>query len=105
MDDTIILAIKRNTITTIEEHFYKFDRDIRFTFDLFENTTPHFPDINIASDGLGIYKRDTFSGQYTNFESFVSWQDKISWARSQHWLTVYTQSALIKKLKLRLGSS
>lgn len=72
MDDTIILAIQRNIITTIEEHFYKFDRDIRFTFDLFENTTPHFPDINIASDGLGIYKRDTFSGQYTNFESFVS---------------------------------
>ena len=81
VDDTLLL-IKRNTITTILEHFHKFDRNIRFTFDLFENTTPHFLDINIASDGLGIYRKDTFSGQYTNFESFVPWRHKISWVRA-----------------------
>ena len=60
VDDTLLL-IKCNTITTILEHFHKFDRNIRFTFDLFENTTPHFLDINIASDGLGIYRKDTFT--------------------------------------------
>ena len=72
VDDTLLL-IKRNTITTILEHFHKFDRDIRFTFDLFENSTPHFLEINIASEGLGIYRKDTFTGQYTNFDSFVPW--------------------------------
>ena len=81
VDDTLLL-IKRNTITTILEHFHKFDRNIRFTFDLFENTTPHFLDINIAGDGLGIYRKDTFTGQYTNFESFVPWRHKISWVRA-----------------------
>ena len=58
VDDTLLL-IKRNTITTILEHFHKFDRNIRFTFELLENSTPHFLDINIASDGLGIYRKDT----------------------------------------------
>ena len=81
VDDTLLL-IKRNTITTILEHFHKFDRNIRFTFDLFENSTPHFLDINIASDGLGIYRKDTFTGQYTNFDSFVPWRHKISWVRA-----------------------
>ena len=81
VDDTLLL-IKRNTINTILEHFHKFDRNIRFTYDLFENTTPHFLDINIASDGLGIYRKDTFTGQYTNFDSFVPWRHKISWVRA-----------------------
>ena len=39
-------------------------------------------DINIASDGLGIYRKDTFTGQYTNFDSFVPWRHKISWVRA-----------------------
>ena len=64
------------------EHFHKFDRNIHFTFDLFENSTLHFLDINIARDGLGIYRKDTFTGQYTNFESFVPWRYKISWVRA-----------------------
>ena len=81
VDDTLLL-IKRNTINTILEHFHKFDRNIRFTFDLFENSTPHFLDINIASDGLGIYRKDTFTGQYTNFDSFVPWRQRISWVRA-----------------------
>ena len=71
VDDTLLL-IKRNTITTILEHFHKFDRNIRFTFDLFENCALHFLDINIASDGLGIYRKDTLTGQYTNFHLTVS---------------------------------
>ena len=37
VDDTLLL-IKRNTITTILEHFHKFDRNIRFTFDLCSKT-------------------------------------------------------------------
>ena len=56
--------------------------NIRSTTDFFKNSTPHFLDINITSDGLGIYTKDTFTGQYTNFESFVPWRHKISLVRA-----------------------
>ena len=97
VDDTLLL-IKRNTINTILEHFHKFDRNIRFTFDLFENSTPHFLDINIASDGLGIYRKYTFTGQYTNLTALYLGDTKS--LGSEHWLTAYTVSVLLTKLKL-----
>ena len=83
VDDTLLL-IKRNTINTLLEHFHKFDRSIRFTHDLFENTTPHFLDINIASDNLGIYRKDTFTGQYTIFDSLVPWQHDTRYLGLEH---------------------
>ena len=64
------------------DYFHKFDKNIRFTYDLFENTTPHFLDIGISPNGIGIYRKGTFSGQYTNFDSFVPWRHKISWIRA-----------------------
>ena len=78
----LVIMIKRNTITKILEQFCKFDRNI-FTFDLVGNTTQYFLDINMASDGLAIYTKDTFTRQYTNFESFVLWQYKVSWVRER----------------------
>ena len=78
--DDILVLIKRSRITTISEHFNKFDPDIRFTFDLFKNSTPHFLDINIAIDGLGIYRY--FYGQYSNFVSFVPCRQRTSWVRA-----------------------
>ena len=77
-----LLLIKPDTIDLILEYFHKFDKNIRFTYDLFENTTPHFLDINISPNGIGIYRKDTFSGQYTNFDSFVPWRHKLSWIRA-----------------------
>ena len=78
--DGTLLLIKHSTITTISVHFHKFDPDIRFTFDLFKNSTPHFLDINFAIDGLGIYRY--FYGQYSNFVSFVPYRQKTSWVRA-----------------------
>ena len=81
VDDTLLL-IKPDTINIILDFFHKFDKNIRFTYDLFENTTPHFLDINILTNGIGIYRKDTFTGQYTNFDSFVPWRQKISWIKA-----------------------
>ena len=81
VDDTLLL-IKPDKINLILDLFHKFDKNIRFTYDLFENTTPHFLDINISTNGIGIYRKDTFTGQYTNFDSFVPWRQKISWIRA-----------------------
>ena len=78
--DDILLLIKRSRITTISEHFHTFDPDIRVTFDLFKNSTPHFLDINIAIDGLGIYH--IFTDSTSNFVSFVPCRQKTSWVRA-----------------------
>ena len=82
VDDTVLL-IKPDTIDVILDHFFhKFDENIRFTYGLFENTSPHFLDINISPNSIGIYRKDTFTGQYTNFDSLVPWRQKISWIRA-----------------------
>ena len=81
-EDTLLL-IKPDTIDVILDCFsHEFDKNIRLTYDLFENTTPHFLDIKISPNGTGIYRKDTFSGQYTNFDSFVPWRQKTSWIRA-----------------------
>ena len=33
-------------------------------------------------NGLKIYRKETFTGHYTNFSSFVPWNYRISWIRS-----------------------
>lgn len=60
----------------------EFDKNIRFTYDSFDNSIPHFLDIEISPDGLNIFRKDTFTGQYNNFNSFTPWQYRISWIRS-----------------------
>ena len=47
-----------------------FDKNTSFTYDLFKNTIPHFLDTNISING-----KDTFTGQYTNFDSPVASED------------------------------
>ena len=34
------------------DYFHKFDKNIRFTYDLFENTTLHFLDINLSPNDI-----------------------------------------------------
>ena len=58
---------------------------IRRTFDSFRNSTLHSLVMALISIG-----KILFTGHYTNFESFVSWQHKISWVRAPvvhiHWI-------------------
>ena len=70
MDGTL-LVIKRDQLDAINLSLNSFDKNLQFTFDLFENDTPHFLDIEISPDGLSIIRKDTNTGQYTNFDSFV----------------------------------
>ena len=55
---------------------------MKFTVDTFENYVPHFLDIEISPDGLGIYHKNTQTGQYTYIESFTLWKWKTSWITS-----------------------
>ena len=43
---------------------------------------PHFLDIEICPNGLGIYHKNTQTGQYTNIEFFTLWRWKTSWITS-----------------------
>jgi hypothetical protein len=81
VDDTLLL-IKEEDIERIKNALERFDSNLKFTYDKFENENPHFLDIEITSNGLKIYRKDTFTGHYTNFNSFVPWNHRISWIRS-----------------------
>ena len=66
------------------DEFNKFDKtkNIRFTVDSFDNCNPHFLDLEICPDGLTIYRKDTFTGQYTRADSFKPWKRNTAWIRS-----------------------
>ena len=81
VDDTLIL-VKPNDIQKVLNKFNSFHKNIQFTVDIFENTTPHFLDLEIHPDGISIYRKETHTGQYTNFESYTTWNYKTSWLRS-----------------------
>ena len=55
---------------------------MKFTIDTFENNVPHFLDIEICPDGLGIYHKHTQTGQYVHITSYTLWRSKTSWIRS-----------------------
>ena len=81
VDDTLML-IKPCDIQRVKTEFEKFDKNLIFTYESFEETLPHFLDIEIHNDGLKIYRKETFTGHYTNFNSFVPWRYRVSWIRS-----------------------
>ena len=81
VDDTLLL-LKQEDIERVKTELERFDANLKFTYDMFENETPHFLDIEITSNGLKIYRKDTFTGHYTDFSSFVPWSYRISWIRS-----------------------
>ena len=81
VDDTLLL-VKPGDIDIIVSKFNGFDKNIQFTVDKFENGTPHFLDLEIHDDGLTIYRKETHTGQFTNFDSFLNWNYKISWIRA-----------------------
>ena len=62
--------------------FNSFNKNLKFTVGTFENCVPHFLDIEICPNGLGIYHKNTQTGQYSNIESFTSWKWKTWWITS-----------------------
>ena len=81
VDDTMLL-VKPENVELVKQELEKFDRNLKFTYDCFEDEIPHFLDIELHEDGLKIYRKDTFTGHFTHFDSFVPWSWKISWMRS-----------------------
>ena len=55
---------------------------MKFIIDTFEHCVPHFLDIEICPNDLGIYRKNTETGQYTNINSFTLWKWKTWWITS-----------------------
>ena len=100
VDDTL-LVIKRTGISYVLNKFNSFYENLKFTIDTFENCVPHFVDIEICPNGLGIYHKHTQTVQYVNFDSFTLWKWKVSWIRSPPELNEFVlRIILIRKSNL-----
>ena len=81
VDDTLML-VKRSDIDKVLTAFNNFNPNLQFTVDTFENEIPHFLDLEINPNGLSIFRKNTFTGQYVNINSFTTWKWKTAWLRS-----------------------
>ena len=49
--------------------FDKFDKNLKFTIDKFENCVPRFPDTEICPNVLGIFHKHTQTSHYVHINS------------------------------------
>ena len=81
VDDTLIL-MKPTDIKLVHDSVNHFDKNLRFTVDTFENVVLHFLDLELRNDGISLYKKETNTGLYVNFSSYVPWTFNTLWIRS-----------------------
>ena len=81
VDDTL-LVMKPGNVSHVHKALNKFDNNLRFTVHTFQNEVPHFLDFELSPDGITIFRKDTNTGLYVNFTSFLHWTYRISWIRS-----------------------
>ena len=81
VDDTL-LVVKPHVVARIHQLLNQFDPNLKFTVVTFENETPHFLDLELHPDGISIFRKDTNTGLYTNFDSFLPWSFRVSWINS-----------------------
>ena len=77
-----MLVIKKRDINYVLNQFNSFDKNLKFTINTFQNSVPHFLDIEICLNGLGIYHKHIQAGQYVHITSYTLWRRKTSWFRS-----------------------
>ena len=81
VDDTLLL-VKPEDTDEILRKFNKFHKNLKFTVDKFENSVPHFLDLEIHPDGVSIYRKDTHTAQFVNYNSYTKFNHKVAWMRS-----------------------
>ena len=81
VDDTLLL-IKPDNVKEVHNSLNKFDKNLRFTVDMFQNKAPHFLDIELSPERISIFRKDTITGLYVNFTSFVPWTYRTSWIKT-----------------------
>ena len=77
VDDTL-LVMKPENVSQVQKALNKFDNNLRFTVDMFQNEAPHFLDLELLPGGITIFQKDTNTSLYVNFTNFVPWTYRIS---------------------------
>ena len=81
VDDTLLLC-KQEDVDGILARFNAYHQNLEFTVDKFQDSVPHFLDLEIHPDGISIFRKETHTAQYTNYNSFAKWNHQIAWIRS-----------------------
>ena len=68
--DGTLLVIKPDNVKEVHNFLNKFDKNLRFTVDMFQNKV------------YSIFQKDTNTGLYLNFASFVPWTSRTSWIKT-----------------------
>ena len=78
------------------------DKNLKFTVDLFENEVPHFLDLEMSLDEILILRKDSNTGLYVNYTSFVHWTHCNAWIRSlvTHAFKICSSNEMSHELKL-----
>ena len=76
--DGILLLFQRQHIEKVLKAFNGFDKNLKFTVDRFENESPHFLELEICTNGLKFFLKNTHTGQYINMDSFTLWKWKTT---------------------------
>ena len=76
------LVMKPENVSQVHKALNNFGNNLRFTVDMFQNEAPHFLDLELSSDGITIFQKETNTGLYVNFTNFVPWTYRTSWIRS-----------------------
>ena len=71
--DDILLVMKHWNVSQVIKLLINLINNLRFTVDMFQNEVPHFLDLELSPDGITILRKETNTGLYVNFTSFVSW--------------------------------
>ena len=69
VDDTLLL-IRPENVDKVHKALNRFNKNLQFTVDNFQNEVPHFLDLQMSPDGLSLFHKDTNTGLYTNFNSY-----------------------------------
>ena len=75
VDDTFLLFRSKDHVEKFRNYLYKQHENIKFTSEIEENVSLSFLDIKISHENnkfvTSVYQKPTFSGVFTNFESFI----------------------------------
>ena len=80
-DDTL-LVMNLGKASQVHNTLHKFDKNLRYTADMLKNEVPHFLDLELSPDRFTIFRKDTNTGSFVNFTSFVPWTYHTSWIRN-----------------------
>ena len=94
--------MKLQDVGRIHRLLNSFDKNLKFTVDLFENEVPHFLDLEMSPDGISIYRKDTYTGFNVNYTSFAPWTHHAAWIKSlvTSALKIFSSSKITQELKL-----